>query len=72
MITTLFTPYTQASQSISRQHGGSGLGLSIVKSLVHLMGGSIHVTSREAKGTTMTIELPFGRWHQPVSITLHL
>ena len=37
---------------------GTGLGLSIVKEVVHLHGGSIHVTSNVGRGTTMTICLP--------------
>ena len=51
----LFEPFTQADVSINRRFGGSGLGLSIVKSLVELMGGRIQVFSSLNEGTRFMI-----------------
>jgi|GEM_PF-3987998 len=53
----LFQPFTQADDSITRRYGGSGLGLSICKQLVELMGGNISVSSEPAKGSRFCIEL---------------
>lgn len=55
----LFTPFTQADASINRRYGGSGLGLSIVKHLVELMGGNIQVFSTEGEGSSFVVKLAF-------------
>jgi signal transduction histidine kinase len=53
----VFDSFTQADGSTSRTFGGSGLGLSIVKQLVELMGGSVSVDSEENKGSTFKVEI---------------
>ena len=58
-IAKLFSAFSQADNSIARRYGGSGLGLSIAKKLVELMGGKIGVTSEEGKGSIFFVELPY-------------
>lgn len=54
----LFKPFEQESAITAQKYGGSGLGLSIVKSLVDLMDGTIQVESKVDKGTTFTVVIP--------------
>lgn len=55
----VFEPFLQADVEINRKYGGTGLGLSIVKNLVEIQGGTIEVTSKENKGTSFKLILPF-------------
>lgn len=55
---TIFQPFVQANETISRRFGGSGLGLSIVKGLVEKMGGTLEVVSTLHKGSTFTATIP--------------
>ena len=55
----LFEAYTQADESISRKFGGTGLGLTISKRLVHLMGGDITVESEPDKGSAFSFTAVF-------------
>jgi PAS domain S-box-containing protein len=55
----LFKPFVQIEKSYTRKYQGAGLGLSIVKKLVHLMGGSIDVDTVVGEGTSMNVVLPF-------------
>lgn len=59
MLTRLFKPFEQESASTAKSHGGSGLGLSIVKNLVELMAGSISCESEKGVGTTFLVSIPF-------------
>ncbi|GHV23621.1 hypothetical protein AGMMS49959_17250 [Planctomycetales bacterium] len=53
-IDEIFTAFNQADNSYSRRYQGAGLGLTITKQMVELMGGKIGVVSVEGKGTTVT------------------
>ena len=55
----LFQSFSQADSSISRQYGGSGLGLFISKGLVGLMGGRLWAESVEGRGSTFHFTVPF-------------
>nr|WP_281378676.1 PAS-domain containing protein [Azospirillum oleiclasticum] len=54
----LFQPFTQVDPSTTRRYGGSGLGLSICRRLVELMGGTIAVDSAPGAGAAFRVELP--------------
>ncbi len=54
----IFERFVQASRATTRRYGGSGLGLSITRSLVELMGGSITLQSAPGKGTHFELSLP--------------
>ena len=57
--TTIFDAFDQADASNSRRHGGTGLGLTISKELIELMGGQIGFVSEIGRGTTFHFEIPF-------------
>jgi PAS domain S-box-containing protein len=79
----VFERFRQADQKTSRRHGGLGLGLSIVRHLVELHGGSVRADSAgEGAGSTFTVTLPVapihqadeleeGRGHTPARATSH-
>jgi signal transduction histidine kinase len=55
---SIFERFIQVDKTISRNHEGSGIGLSLVKSLVDMHDGNIKLISEEGKGSEFIIELP--------------
>ena len=78
-ISHIFEPFDQEDRSIYSRYGGSGLGMSIVKNILDLMGGTILIDSKVDFGTTITVDIRLGiapmnnaeidtkqsLWHQP-------
>ncbi|HEU4872484.1 MAG TPA: PAS domain S-box protein [Pyrinomonadaceae bacterium] len=61
----VFDRFRQADQKTSRQHGGMGLGLAIVRHLVEMHGGTVSANSEgEGKGATFTVALPIAPVYQ--------
>jgi len=57
VVARIFDPFTQGDESTTRKYGGTGLGLTICRELVELMGGSIVASSTPNLGSTFTVRL---------------
>jgi signal transduction histidine kinase/CheY-like chemotaxis protein len=60
----LFEAFKQADDSMTREYGGSGLGLSICQEIIHLLGGQISLKSELNQGCQFTVDLPFKVQHK--------
>lgn len=58
---SIFEGFTQADDAINRRYGGTGLGLTITRQLVEMMGGEIEVASEEGHGSQFNLSIPFER-----------
>ena len=69
----IFEQFSQADQSISRRFGGTGLGLTISRQLIRAMGGDIRISSKEGRGTTVTVlvDLPHSECVESCEINSH-
>ncbi len=59
ILESILEPFTQAESSCTRRFQGAGLGLSIVKKLVAIMGGELSIDNSEGSGTTIYLSVPF-------------
>jgi len=55
-ISNIFDSFTQQDGQSNRKYGGTGLGLTISKNLIHLMNGQIHVTSKVGEGSVFNVQ----------------
>ncbi|RAW00170.1 ATP-binding protein [Pseudochryseolinea flava] len=58
-LSKIFNQFEQANTSIARQYGGTGLGLTIVKSLIESQDGNLTISSAPGQGSTFSVELIF-------------
>lgn len=54
----LFDPFKQESEGVAREYEGAGLGLTLTKQMVGLLGGSVRVESTKGEGSTFTVDIP--------------
>jgi signal transduction histidine kinase/CheY-like chemotaxis protein len=67
-LVTVFDSFSQGSVGINRKYGGTGLGLTIVKKLVEILGGEIKLKSSVGKGSTFSFELQFKVDEKPLAV----
>jgi signal transduction histidine kinase len=65
----LFTAFSQIEDAKTKKHEGTGLGLTISKNLVELIGGTISITSTYGKGTTFIVSLPLCQLPSPLLLS---
>lgn len=65
-IDAVFEPFVQAEETTTREYGGTGLGLTIVKNLVDMLEGDIQVRSAKDQGSEFIIEIPVELHSKPL------
>jgi PAS domain S-box-containing protein len=67
MLEAVFEMFVQVDQSIARSHGGLGIGLTLVRNLVELHGGSVTASSGSGRGSTFVVSLPLDAGTPPIA-----
>lgn len=67
----VFERFFRARESLGRTFMGTGIGLALVKELVEMHGGKIHVDSTPERGSVFTVTMPFGFHHLPSEQVCH-
>lgn len=70
-LSNIFEKFIQVDSSNTRRFGGAGLGLSISKSLIEIMGGNIGVESKEGEGTTFWFEVTLPLSKRNIQAAVH-
>ncbi len=65
----VFDRFWQADSSAQRKYQGVGIGLALVKELTEMMGGTVIVESKEGKGATFTVRLPYQKAESPSPVS---
>jgi len=65
----MFERFHRVENVVGRSYEGTGIGLSLIKELVQLHGGTIDVKSKEGKGSIFIVKIPFGKEHLPAEQT---
>ncbi len=61
-LTQIFNKFSQEEVSTARRYEGTGLGMTITREMIHLMGGELDIKSEKGIGTTVIFNLYFTRW----------
>ena len=67
----VFDRFFRAKEALGRTFEGTGIGLALVKELVEMHGGKIHVESEPGRGSVFTVTVPFGFHHLPPEQVCH-
>lgn len=62
----LFQKFSQVDASLTRSHGGSGLGLALSRDLARLLGGDVSVETAQSRGAVFRVEIPFALASTPI------
>jgi len=60
----IFNDFYRVDNSLTRRTKGTGIGLALVKKLIHAMGGSVSAFNNETRGCTIQLSIPYNRHHQ--------
>jgi PAS domain S-box-containing protein len=70
-VSHVFERFFRAKEALGRTFEGTGIGLSLVKELVEMHGGKIHVESKPGRGSVFTVAVPYGFHHLPPEQVCH-
>lgn len=70
-IQAMFQPFTQVNQGSTRKQGGTGIGLTLVRDMSTVMGGTVDIRSDLGAGSEARVRLPLGTSSEPADHSLH-
>ena len=67
----IFTPFFQVDPTHTREHEGAGVGLPVIKQILHLLGASVEVRSELGVGSEFTVVMPLRNTYRPAHLQQH-